>query len=98
MEMEKYKYQGITEKIIGCAFKVHNTLGIGFQELIYQRALEIELGKTDLAFGREVNIPILYDGIEIGSRRVDFLVDGKVLVELKAVTNLEDVHLAQSLN
>jgi len=88
----------LTYKIIGCAQKVHAALGNGFQEVIYQRALAIELRKADLAFSRELEMPIYYEGEEIGSRRVDFLIDDKVLVELKALTYLEDVHLAQGLN
>lgn len=95
---EEYKYSAITEKVIGCAMKVHSTLGNGFQEVIYQRALEIEMHKAGLEFAREKEMPIYYDDQEIGTRRVDFLVEGKVLVELKALTLLEDVHLAQALN
>ncbi|MCD4819141.1 MAG: GxxExxY protein [Candidatus Cloacimonetes bacterium] len=88
----------LTYKIIGCAMKVHSTLGNGFQEVIYQRALAIEMEKQGLSFTRESEIPLFYDGISIGSRRVDFLVEDKVLVELKALVKLEDVHLAQGLN
>ena len=98
MIKEEYKYSAITEKIIGCAMKVHNTLGNGFQEVIYQRALAIELGKTGIDFAREVEMPIHYDEQEIGTRRADFLVEEKILVELKALTQLEDVHLAQAIN
>ncbi len=98
MIKEEYKYSEITEKIIGCAMKVHNTLGNGFQEVIYQRALAIELGKVQMNFAREVEMPIHYDEQEIGTRRVDFMAEGKVLVELKALTLLEDVHLSQALN
>jgi GxxExxY protein len=98
MIKEEYKYSAITEKIIGCAMKVHNSLGNGFQEVIYQRALAIEMGKTGVEFTREVEMPIHYEGQEIGTRRADFLVDGKIMVELKAITILEDVHLAQALN
>ena len=78
--------------------KVHSTLGNGFQEVIYQRALEMEMRKAHLDLGREVEMPIHYDGQEIGTRRVDFLVDSKVMVEIKAVTAIEDVHLAQIIN
>ena len=88
----------LTYQIIGCAMKVHGTLGNGFQEVIYQRALAIEMEKANLSFAREVEMPIFYDNIEIGSRRVDFLVEDTVLVELKALIKLEDVHLAQGLN
>ena len=92
------KYQDITEKIIGCAMKVHSTPGNGFQELIYQRCLGIELQKQGLKFVREYEMPIYYDGVEVGGRRVDFLVEDKISVELKALTQLEDVHLAQAMN
>ena len=88
----------LTYKIIGCAMKVHATLGNGFQEVIYQRALAIEMRKQGLHFDREIAMPLFYDGQEIGSRRADFMVETKVLVELKAVIQLQDVHLAQGLN
>jgi GxxExxY protein len=98
MIKEHYKYSDLTEKIIGCSMRVHNTLGNGFQEVIYQRALAIELKKLNIDFDRELEMPIIYDGISIGTRRVDFLVEEKVSVELKAVTKLENVHLAQAIN
>jgi len=88
----------LTYKIIGCAMKVHSVLGNGFQEVIYQRALAIEMEKQRLSFQRELEMPLFYDDKPIGSRRVDFLVQDKVLVELKALIKLEDVHLAQGLN
>ncbi len=88
----------ITYKINGCAMKVHNTLGNGFQEVIYQRCLFIEMERAGLSFGREVEQNIYYDGIMVGIRRADFVVEGKVIVEIKAVINLEDVHLAQAKN
>ena len=88
----------ITYKINGCAMKIHNTLGNGFQELIYQRCLAIELGRAGLNFGREVEQTIFYDGIDVGTRRADFVVEGQVIVEIKAVINLENVHLAQAKN
>ena len=98
MIKEQYKYSDITEKIIGCAMIVHNKLGSGFQEVIYQRALAIEMTSHCLDFIREMVIPIYYDVEEIGKRRVDFFVEDKIMVELKAVTQLEKVHLAQALN
>ena len=88
----------ITYKINGCAMKVHNTLGNGFQEVIYQRCLAIELQRVGLNFGREVEQTIYYEGIEVGKRRADFVVESNVIVELKALINLEDVHLAQAKN
>ncbi len=93
-----YKYSDITRRIIGAAIKVHSTLGNGFQEVIYQRALGLEMTKQGLSFQRELEMQIHYDGQEIGTRRVDFLVDDKVMVELKALTALEAVHLAQAIN
>jgi GxxExxY protein len=92
------KYEDVTHKIIGCAMKVHSTLGNGFQEVIYQRALAIEMQKQGLAFQREMEMTIFYDGIDIGTRRVDFFVEDKIMVELKAQIALEEVHLAQAMN
>ena len=89
------KYKEITERIIGCAMKVHSILGNGFQEVIYQRALEIEMNLEKLCFEREKEMPVLYKGNVIGTRRVDFFVEEKIMVELKALIRLEDVHLAQ---
>jgi GxxExxY protein len=88
----------ITYKINGCAMKVHNTLGNGFQEVIYQRCLAIELQKAGLTFEREKEQTIYYEEIEVGTRRADFIVENQVTVELKAIINLEDVHLAQAKN
>ncbi|MBI4316968.1 MAG: GxxExxY protein [Chloroflexi bacterium] len=98
MNGKEYKYSDITRKIIGAAMKVHSTLGNGFQEVIYQRALAIEFANWGLSFQRELDMQIYYDGQEIGTRRVDFLVEDTVMVELKALTTLEDVHLAQAIN
>jgi len=78
--------------------KVHSALGNGFQEVIYQRALQIEMENQGLCFNREMEMPIFYEGIQIGTRRVDFFVEEKIMVELKAVTLLEKIHLAQALN
>ena len=92
------KHEEITHKIIGCAMKVHRVLGNGFQEVIYQRALEIEMTLQGLSFSREHEMPIFFKNHQIGTRRVDFLVEGIISVEIKAVTKLEDVHLAQAIN
>lgn len=97
MEREKID-DNLTYKIIGCAMKVHATLGNGFQEVIYQRALSIEFRKAALSFARELEVQIFYEGENIGTRRVDFLVENEVMVELKAIVEIEDVHLAQGLN
>jgi GxxExxY protein len=93
-------YKDITEKIIGASFEVHKFLGNGFQEVIYQRALAYELSKVGLEFSREIKQDIFYKDMEkpIGTRRADFVVEDKVMVELKALIKLEDVHMAQALN
>jgi GxxExxY protein len=91
-------FDDITYKINGCAMKVHNTLGNGFQEVIYQRCLAIELERAGLGFARELEQDIFYDGIHVGTRRADFVVENDIIVELKALINLEDVHLAQAKN
>jgi GxxExxY protein len=95
---EDYRYSAITGKIIGCAMEVHRYLGNGFQEVIYQRALAIEMSKQGLSFAREFEMSIFYKEEYIGKRRVDFLVEDAVSVELKAKSELDDVHLNQALN
>lgn len=98
MIKSEHKYSDLTAKIIGCAMRVHSALGNGFQEVIYQRALEIEMADEGLGFSREHEMPVYYKGQQIGTRRVDFLVEGIVSVELKAIIKLEEVHLAQAIN
>jgi GxxExxY protein len=98
MIKEQYPESELTGKIIGCAMEVHKILGNGFQEVIYQRALAIEMKKQGLEYSREHEMEIFYKGENIGSRRVDFFVEGKIMVELKAIILLEDVHLAQAIN
>jgi GxxExxY protein len=95
---EQYKYSELTSKIIGCAMTVHKTLGNGFQEVIYQRALAIELELAGIRFQREFQMPIYYKENRIGTRRVDFLVEEIISVELKATTKLDDNHFAQGIN
>lgn len=95
---KEYPESELTSKIIGCAMEVHRVLGNGFQEVIYQRALAIEMSNRGLAFSREHEMEIYYKGANIGQRRVDFFVEGKIMLELKAVVQLEDVHLAQAIN
>lgn len=95
---KEYKYSELTSKVIGCGMRVHAALGNGFQEVLYQRALEIEMSDEGLDFSREFEMPVYYKEHQIGTRRVDFLVEGVVSVELKAITLLEDVHLAQAIN
>lgn len=94
----EYKYSDVTEKVLRAAMNVHSILGNGFQEVIYQRALEIEFKLLGIEFGREISIPVFYKTELIGERRVDFLVEGKICVELKALVQLENVHLAQGKN
>jgi GxxExxY protein len=91
-------HEEITRKIIGCAIMVHNTLGNGFQEVIYKRALVIEMTKRGLSFQREMEMTIRYDGIDIGTHRVDFFVEENIMVELKALIKLEDIQIAQAMN
>jgi GxxExxY protein len=95
---DQYKYSELTSKIIGCAMTVHKMLGNGFQEVIYQRALAIEMRLAGISFNREFEMPIFYREEQIGTRRVDFLVEGVISVELKAISKLEDVHFAQAIN
>ncbi len=92
------KHEDLTYKIIGCAMEVHKHLGNGFQEVIYQRALAIELGLQGISYKREQEMSIHYKGVDIGTRRVDFFVEEQIMVEIKAIINLEDVHLAQAMN
>ncbi len=91
-------YQELTHKIIGCAMKVHSILGNGFQEVIYQRAMAIEMRKQGLNFSREMEMYIFYEGEQIGTRRVDFFVEEKIMVELKAIIDLRDSDLNQCRN
>jgi len=88
----------LTHKIIGCAMRVHNVLGNGFQEVIYQRALAIEMIKQGLTFEKEKEMSIFYDEELIGIRRVDFFVENCVMVELKALGKIEDIHKNQAIN
>jgi len=88
----------LTYKIIGCAMNVHNELGNGFQEVIYQRCLAIELEAAGLSSEREKDQVLYYKGNMVGTRRADFIVESEVLVEIKALIKLEDVHLAQVKN
>jgi GxxExxY protein len=94
----KYPDSELTGKIIGCAMEVHKHLGNGFQEVVYQRALSIEMNMQGLEHEREKEMPLQYKGYDIGTRRVDFFVDEKIMVEIKALKELEDVHLAQAIN
>jgi GxxExxY protein len=98
--MTELKYKDITEKIIGASFEVHKFLGKGFQGVLYQRALVWEFSQAQLSFLRQIEQKIFYKKLQesIGTRRADFVVEEKVLVEIKAVIELHDVHLALALN
>lgn len=91
-------HKELTHRIIGCAMKVHSKLGSGYQERIYQRALKIEFGSQKLQNEREMEMTIYYEGFKVGTRRVDFFVENVVMVELKAVAELNDLHLNQAIN
>lgn len=96
--MADFKYGEITEKIIGAAFRVHGALGNGFQQVIYQNAMELEFKLIHLDFEREVDMPIYYMDQQVGTRRIDFLVNNLISLELKAIIKLEDVHIPQGIN
>lgn len=96
--VSELKYKELTQKIIGAAMRVHAALGNGFQEVIYQRALALELEESGVSFEREFTMPVYYKGRQVGERRVNFLVEDKISVELKAIIQLEPVHLAQARN
>ncbi|HEV8285391.1 MAG TPA: GxxExxY protein [Chitinophagaceae bacterium] len=98
MIKDEYKHSAITEKIIGCAMRVHQRMRNGYPELIYHKCLIIEFKKINLPFLNEIELPIFYDDIAVGKRRIDFLIDNKVIVEIKALSELTDSHLAQALN
>lgn len=98
MEKKEYKYQELTGNIIACSMRVHSALGNGFPEKIYHRALAIELKQNNINFKSEVNMDVYYKGEKIGQRRVDFLIEDKICVEIKAVIALDNTHLAQAKN
>ena len=95
---KKYIHQDLTHKIIGAAMEVHRYLGNGFQEVVYQRALAIEFVLQGINYEREKEMPLVYKGHDIGTRRVDFFIEEMIMLEIKAVSQLEDVHLAQAIN
>lgn len=97
-ESLKTKYWDITQKIIECSMNVHNSIGCGFQEIIYHNALKIEFAHQHILFRDEVDIPIFYRGTPVGTRRVDFIVNDLVMIEIKACSELLDLHFAQAIN
>lgn len=96
--VEKLKYAEITHKLIGCAMRVHIAMKSGHRENVYQRCLAIEMKRAGLIFKQEADMPIYFIDVIVGRRRVDFLVEEKICVEIKAQTNLEKEHLAQAIN
>ena len=96
--MTKEEQDKITHEIIGCAMEVHKILGNGFQEIVYQRALSVEMKLQNIEHQREYEMSLFYKGVDVGQRRVDFLIENEISVEIKAISNLEDVHLAQAMN
>lgn len=94
---EDFKYTELTGRIIGCAMEVHKILGNGFQELVYQKAMAIEMLIQGIPYAREFVMPVYYKSRQIHTRRVDFLVD-PISVELKAVSAMDDAHLSQGIN
>jgi GxxExxY protein len=93
-----YPQSELTGKIIGCAFEVHNIIGPGFQEKIYQRSMAIEMSRQGLSFAMEFEHTIFYKGEIVGTRRSDFLVESTINIELKALVEIDDAHFAQALN
>lgn len=98
IQKETYKYSKLTGSVIGCAMKVHTSLGCGFPEVTYQRSLAVELKENNISFLSEVSLPLYYKNVEVGKRRADFIVENKVLVELKAISELNGRHFNQILN
>lgn len=95
---EHLKYSDITEKVVGCAMRVHQKMKNGYLESVYQNCLAIELDKAGVQYTKEVELPIYYEEVKVGKRRVDFLIEEKIVVELKAQVELTNAHLAQGLN
>ncbi|MFY0685285.1 MAG: GxxExxY protein [Balneola sp.] len=95
---KRYKHSELTGSVIGCSMKVHAQLGCGYPEVIYQRALAQELSNCNLEFAREVEIPIYYNSMKIGYRRADFIIENKIVIELKAVGEINNAHYNQILN
>jgi GxxExxY protein len=98
IDESKHPDSPLIRKIIGCAMRIHSVLGNGFQEVVYQRSMEVEFQDSGIEYSREHDMPIYYKDKEVGLRRVDFLVEGRISVELKAIIVLERVHLAQAMN
>jgi GxxExxY protein len=98
MDTDERRYDGITEKIIGCAFKVGNKLGCGFLEKCYENALALELRRIGLRVEQQVSLKVWYDDVVVGEYVADLIVEGVVLVELKAISGLDPIHSAICIN
>jgi GxxExxY protein len=98
MNTDEHRYVQLTERIIACAYAVSNELGCGFLENVYENAMVHELGKQGLSAQQQVRFAVMYDGVEVGLYVADLVVEGLVLVELKAVKSLDEVHSAQCIN
>jgi GxxExxY protein len=98
MIKQEYIHSDITAEILGAAFEVHKTIGTGFVESVYQKAMIVECGIRSIETESEIELPVFYKSVKVGSRRADLLIKKKVVVELKAVTELNDTHLAQAIN
>ncbi|WP_018344099.1 GxxExxY protein [Cytophaga aurantiaca] len=96
--MENNEINALTHKIIGCAMEVHKRLGNGFQEKIYQRCLAVEFNQSKVKYTWKQEMEIIYKGHSVGMRRVDFFIEGKVMLEIKAVEKIEEAHKAQAIN
>ena len=88
----------ITERVIGCTFRVGNELGNGFLEKVYENALAHEMGKAGLRFEQQKQIDVIYDGIVVGQYAADFVVENQVILELKVVKMINEIYMAQCLN
>ena len=95
MKAQSYLFEDLSGKIIGAAIKVHRELGSAYEEKIYQRALYLEFQKAKLSFAREKEINIKYQGVTLGKKKLDFVVDNKIIIELKKSDEINNVHIAQ---
>jgi GxxExxY protein len=98
MDTDKNRFDAITEQVIAAAYRVHNVLGCGFLEKVYENALAHELRKRGFEVRQQVGVDVLYDGVVVGEYVADLVVEGSVLIELKAIKSLDPVHSAQCIN
>lgn len=95
MKAQRFLFEDLTSKIIGAAINVHKELGSAYEEKIYQRALQIEFQKIGIKSIREQEVNIQYSGIEVGKKKLDFVVEHKIIIELKKADEINNVHIAQ---